>query len=447
MDTIEKTLELALQKGAEFIDLRVFKGEETRIYTENTTAKAGGAIIYNINLRVFIKGNWGVCSSNDPALLPIMVKNALKMANIKKDRLYPLIQYPFSQEKVHSNVKTPPNQVEIDEKLEYLQFLENKMKTKPITKTSIFYKDVTGIKSVYNSEGAAIEEEVMHTCVTVTAVAQKGNRTESSTTRKYTTGGYEHVERTENLPSLAVRRASDLLTTEEINQGRYTVILDPLLTGTLLHEILGHCAEADLILQGNSVLKDKLGSEIAPENISVWDDPTAVCAPAHYCYDDEGVTVKKKPIILNGVLTEYLHSLDTASQMKDAHPGNGRCEDYSCSPLVRMSNTYATSSSVSPLDICDGLVLKGTLGGEVEPGTGRYFIRPEIGELVEHKKVKKRFKDIIVVGDILETLQSIEATGKDFYIDSGTCEKEGQTVLIGSGGNSLKISNVVVIGG
>ena len=61
--------------------------------------------------------------------------------------------------------------------------------------------------------------------------------------------------------------------------------------------------------------------------------------------------------------------------------------------------------------------------------------------------IKERFKDIIVVGDIVETLQSVESVGSDFYIDSGTCEKEGQTVLIGSGGASLKISNVTVIGG
>ena len=47
MDTIEKTLDLALQKGAEFVDVRIFKGEETRIYTENNTAKMGGAVIYD----------------------------------------------------------------------------------------------------------------------------------------------------------------------------------------------------------------------------------------------------------------------------------------------------------------------------------------------------------------------------------------------------------------
>lgn len=445
MDIIDKTLELALQKGAEFVDMRLFKGKETRIYVENNSTKAGAAIIHDVNLRVFINGNWGVCSSNDLTLLPDIVENAIRMANRKKDNSFSLIEHPFSQEKVYINAKIRPDHVDVDEKLGYLHFLESKMKTQSIKKTILFYRDITGIKSVYNSEGAAIKEEVINTCLTATAVAKKGDRTESSTARKYTTGGYEHFKKVEDIPTLAVKRACNLLETKEIDHGRYNVVFDPALTGTLLHEILGHCAEADIVFQGNSVLKNKLGSSISSEDITVWDDPTIPFAPVQYYYDDEGVAARKKPIILNGVLTNYLHSLDSASKMRDACPGNGRCEDYSCSPLVRMSNTFIQDSS--PAEATDGLFLEGTLGGEVEPGSGRFFIRPEIGELLENGTVKKRFKDIIVVGNILEMLQSVKGAGNEFYIDSGTCEKEGQTVLIGSGGIPLKISDAMIIGG
>lgn len=41
----------------------------------------------------------------------------------------------------------------------------------------------------------------------------------------------------------------------------------------------------------------------------------------------------------------------------------------------------------------------------------------------------------------------IESVCNDFYLDSGTCEKEGQTVLIGSGGASLEIKDVMIVGG
>ena len=110
-----------------------------------------------------------------------------------------------------------------------------------------------------------------------------------------------------------------------------------------------------------------------------------------------------------------------------------------------MSNTYITGSG-SDFEIDNIFFLKGTLGGEVEPGSGRFFIRPVIGELMKNGKINY-FKDIIVVGTILDTLKSIEGVGNDFYLDSGTCEKEGQTILIGSGGASLKISNLMIVGG
>jgi len=445
MEIIEKSLNLAIQRGAEFVDVRLFKGKETRIYTENLTSRMGEAIIHDINLRVFIKGNWGVCSSSDSALLPTMAENAVKMANTKEDNQFPLIEHPFSKDKIYVNARIRPDKVDINEKLDYINSLQEKMRTSHIKKTSIFYKDATGTKSIYNSKGAAIEEEIMHTCLTATAVAKKGDRIESATTRRYATGGYEHIKKTKDLPSLAVQRALDLLKAKQTKQGKYTAVFDPLLTGTLIHEILGHCAEADLILQKNSILRNKLGSSVAPEDISVWDDPTIPLAPVHYYYDDEGVAAKKKPIILNGVLAANLHSLDSASKIKNAYPGNARCEDYSCSPLVRMSNTYVAGEG-SDLGR-NGLILKGTLGGEVEPGSGQFFIRPEIGELQENGEVKERIKDIIVVGTILDTLQSIEGVGNDLHIDSGTCQKEGQTIIIGSGGTSLKILNVAVVGG
>ena len=441
---ITEAIELALQKGADFADVRIFRGKETHIHVQNGKTQIGGALTCDINFRVFIKGGWGVCSGNDLTFLQSMVDPAVKMAKAREVEKFSLIEYPFSQDKIRINAKINADQVDISEKVKYIHFLEDQMKIDQIKKTSIFYKDLTGTKFICNSKGAAIEEQVLCTCLTATATAQRGGRTETASARKYLTGGYEHLKGAEDLPSLAAQRALDMLTATQINQGTYTAIFDPLLTGTLVHEVLGHCVEADIVLQGNSVLKNKLGTVIAPEYIDVYDDPTVSSAPVNYQYDDEGVAASKKTIIKDGMLNTYLHSLDTASQL-GADPGSARCEDYSFSPLVRMSNTYVAGPA--GFDDYEGLILRGTQGGEVEPGTGRYFIRPEIGELVEHGNIKKRFKDIIVIGDILETLQSIEAAGKDFYIDSGTCEKEGQTVFIGSGGNSLKVTNVAVIGG
>ncbi len=446
-DVIEKAVEMALQKGADFADVRVFKGRETRINIENDETKVGGAVICDINLRAFTRGRWGACSSSNPDFLPTMVENAIKMANIQEENPYSLTEYSFSQDKIRAKDKIRPEDVDISEKVEYLKFLEKEMRINPVKETFLFYKDLSGTKLVLNSRGAVIEEDIMCTCLNMTATARKEHRTDTAFVRKYSSGGYELLQRAEDLPLLAVQRASDLLTAKEITSGKYKVILDPQVTGTLIHEVLGHCAEADLILQGNSVLKNRLGSTIAPENISVWDDPTIPHAPVCYRYDDEGVAAEKKPIILNGVLTAYFHSLDSASQMPGSHPGNGRCENYSLSPLVRMSNTFITDSGSPDSDITEGLVLKGTRGGEVEPGSGQFVIKAEIGELIENCSVKKRFKNVAVLGSVLEVLQTIQGVSDDFYLDSGTCEKEGQTVVIGNGGPSVSVSDVMVVGG
>lgn len=77
-------------------------------------------------------------------------------------------------------------------------------------------------------------------------------------------------------------------------KGKFKVILDPELAGVFIHEAVGHASEADLVLQNDSVFKDKLGERVGSEYVTVIDDATIEGAFGSYKYDDEGVEGKKQ---------------------------------------------------------------------------------------------------------------------------------------------------------
>ena len=88
-----------------------------------------------------------------------------------------------------------------------------------------------------------------------------------------------------------------------------------------IHEALGHASEADLILQNDSILKNKMGTKIGSELVTIVDD-ASMDAFGYYPYDAEGVKTSKNILVKDGVLTSLLSSRETASKLAIESSGN-----------------------------------------------------------------------------------------------------------------------------
>jgi len=60
----------------------------------------------------------------------------------------------------------------------------------------------------------------------------------------------------------------------------------------------------------------------------------------YYLYDDEGVKARRKTLMVNGVVAEFLLNRESAYKMGLNSNGSARAMDYESEPIVRMSNTY-----------------------------------------------------------------------------------------------------------
>ncbi|MCX6709899.1 MAG: TldD/PmbA family protein [Candidatus Woesearchaeota archaeon] len=137
--------------------------------------------------------------------------------------------------------------------------------------------------------------------------------------------------------------------------GRFDAIFDPLGIGILFHEIVAaHLLSAKYVLEDNLTTFDisKLGKQIMPEFISLYDDPLLRQAKDwnNFRYDDEGVPTQRKLLVENGILRGYLSDRSSAAKLSDiikapVYPGNSRREtDSTDAPEPRISNLEVITS-------------------------------------------------------------------------------------------------------
>jgi TldD protein len=117
-----------------------------------------------------------------------------------------------------------------------------------------------------------------------------------------------------------------------------------------------------------------------------------------------------------------------------------------------MSNTYIAPGDYTfdemIEDIETGIYVKGTRGGQVNIAIGSFQFSAQEAFMIEKGQITKPLLDVSLSGLTLETLQNIDAVGKDFSVTGiGFCGKSEQNNLpVGNGGASVRIKDVIVGG-
>ncbi|MBZ5516865.1 MAG: metalloprotease TldD [Acidobacteriia bacterium] len=289
----------------------------------------------------------------------------------------------------------------------------------------------------------------------VFAIAQENGKLQSGSGGGGGRVGLEFFEGT-NSPEYfareAARQAIVQLEAREAPAGELEVILGPGWPGILLHEAVGHGLEADFNRKGISAFSGRLGQRVASELCTVVDDGTIPSRRGSLNVDDEGNPTQRTVLIENGILRGYLQDRLSAGLMKMTRTGNGRRESYEHIPMPRMTNTYMLAGTDAPEDIIRsvkrGLYAVSFGGGQVDITNGKFVFSASEAYLIEDGKVTAPVKGATLIGDGPTVLTRVTAVGNDLQLDRGigTCGKDGQSVPVGVGIPTIKVSRLTVGG-
>jgi TldD protein len=250
----------------------------------------------------------------------------------------------------------------------------------------------------------------------------------------------------------AVRHALVMLDARESPAGVMQVVLSPGDSGILLHEAVGHGLEADFNRKGTSNYSGRIGQKVASDLCTVVDDATLNNSRGTINVDDEGNLPGKSILIEKGVLRRYMHDQHSAAHFHTEPSGNGRRESFQTHPLPRMTNTLLLDGPHDPEEILRG-VKRGVYarkfgGGQVDISNGDFVFSLTEGYLIENGKLTAPLKGVNLVGNGPEVMDKVTMLGNDMRLSDGvwTCGKDGQSVPVGVGCPTVKISAMTVGG-
>ncbi len=401
-------------------------------------------------VRVLKNGAWGVSFTTNPGKMEDAGKSALKLANAL-DNNVKLADIEPTHDNVKSKAKLKLQDVSLDEKKEAMSAAEKAANLEAIVSTTINYVDGEGTTIFANSEGTDLQIEESRVALFMNAVAASDGIIQFGHKSTGGAAGFEVIQKEdlEKFGRVTAEKAIRLLKAELPPSGKFPVVMDPELTGVFIHEALGHASEADLILQNDSILKGKMGTQIGSSLITIVDDAT-MDAFGYYPYDSEGVKTRKNILVKDGVLRSLLSSRETASQLDITPSGNARSV-VGDQPIVRMSNTYLKPGELKfeelIEDMDNGIYLKGSRGGQVDTGKGVFQFNAAESFLIKNGEVTNPLRDVSLSGNILEMLLKVDGVGSDFKMGVGFCGKSGQTVPVGDGGPHVRVKEATVGGG
>jgi TldD protein len=305
---------------------------------------------------------------------------------------------------------------------------------------------------IANSDGLLAEDEQIRTRFSVNCVANGDTGMQTGRESLARTEGYEIFERhdVEGIARTAARIALTKLSARPAPSGELPVVLAGGSGGILFHEACGHGLEADHIVKDASVYTGQVGQLVASPLVTLVDDGTVLGEWGNLAVDDEGCAPARNVLIKDGVLTDYMWDWLRARKEGRSSSGNGRRQNYQCLPMVRMTNTYLLAGPEDADEIVaqtpSGVYIKKLGGGQVNTATGDFVFGTTEAYLIENGRITEPLRDANLIGNGPEVLRRIDAVAGDFDMTPGTCGKDGQSVPVGCGQATLRIT-AVTLGG
>ncbi len=253
---------------------------------------------------------------------------------------------------------------------------------------------------------------------------------------------WEYIEKKINE---VIARAEQLPESKGLKPGKCDVVLSPDSAYSLIHETIGHGAEADQIVNKNSFLTNLTGYPVASDLLTVIDDPH-IRSFGWAEFDDEGTKTQGTLILEDGILTQFLHSKYTAEKLNSHSTGNARASSYLSPPAPRQSNIYIEPRDHSMEELLEevknGVYIGTTESASTSIFTGDFVVNSQYGYEINNGELGKLLLPIKYLGSSLAVLQNITCIGSEVDTIPTLCSKEESKVYMGAISPAMSITGL-----
>ena len=432
---LTRAMDLAQELGARYADVRVETYISEGAQAENgvckSVAKGAGT---SVGVRALAGGSWGFASMDVPdehgfkGVLDDCIARAVRHA--KAQSKFPEVKLAkVKPVRKHLRAEIEKAPIDLDSKVRFVQEISKavkSMETIVMSLAEVYHVEMT--KHFCSTEGALITQENMRVGGDILCNAHQSGQSQTYYKPYGAIGGWEFIEKFD-IESLALRIANmsrRLVTEAKVpKSGLTTVVTKPNFNMLKVHEIVGHPAEADRVLGGESAWagrawwRDLRGKRVASELVTAVSDARPM--ERHrgfygtFAYDDEGVPAQRVVHIQNGILKDFLHSRQTAYLAGARPSGAMRATHAGLVPIIRMTNTYFEADKEGPntLEECIEDVKDGVLMGHqsipsIDSRRYRFQISAYEAWEIKDGEIGGLLKNTAMMGTTPEYLKSIK---------------------------------------
>lgn len=467
----KKVLDYAVSAGASYAEVRFHNDSHKRVVFKNGGIEAvGTSYEAGFGIRVLVNGALGFASTNilKPEAATRVVDKAVKMARASSS--FKSSRIVFSQEEVYTidwrvSEKKKLENWSLNDRIGFLKHLDEIIVGQGINVSSRYLEYSEGrTERIYaNTDGALISAAVPRpSFFALITVTDSFKGAIQRTLQLGGSGGTEIVESwgLEGRLSTEVKTLHKMLT-ESVSPPDEVmdVVVGSEVAGIISHEASGHPGEADRILgregaqAGESYLRPSdLNRVIGSEVVNVVDDPTIPGSYGFYLFDDEGVKARRKYLIKEGRICEFLLNRETAAKLGVRSNGSARASRYSVEPIVRMSNTFMLPGnySVEELlsDVVKGIYVKSFMEWNIDDKRWNQRYVGLEAYMVEDGEITKPVRNPVIEITTERLFSSIDAVGKDLDFAAATCGKGDpmQGIPVYTGGPSFRMRGIRIKG-
>jgi TldD protein len=452
-----KLLEIALSKGGSYADLFFqYEASGSYAYDEGILKSAGRAVTMGLGVRV-MKGDatgYAYVEDLDFEAMARAARTASNIAAGAQGQIAPQLVPPRSVQRY--DVRELSLDVPGLDKRALLERADRRARAKDprIVRVDASLSEEIREVLIASSDGRFVFDRQPLLRFGVRVIAEQDKKRQAGSSGGGGRIGLDYFDgrSPEWHADEAVRQALVMLEAREAPAGEMEVVLGPGDSGILLHEAVGHGLEADFNRKKTSNYTDQIGQRVASDLCTVVDDATLANSRGAVNVDDEGNVPERALLIENGILRGYMHDQHSAKFFATHATGNGRRESFKSHPMPRMTNTLLLAGPHDPEEIIRsvkrGVYASHFGGGQVDISNGDFVFSLTEGYLIEDGKLTAPVKGVNLIGNGPDVMRKVVMLGNDMQISDGiwTCGKDGQSVPVGVGCPTIKISAVTVGG-
>lgn len=293
------------------------------------------------------------------------------------------------------------------------------------------YGDARSEVAIANSLG--VEATTRRTSCSAYAVALADDGSGTQTGYGFTAGRSLADLDFDVIPRDAVDRACRLLGAKPIAGRRIAVVLDPLVTRSLLG-VLSSAFNGESVLKGRSLFAGREGEKIAAPAIELLDDPTDERALGAATHDSEGVPTRRNTLIADGVLQGFLHNVYTGRRAGVRTTASAVRGGYGSAPGVGVRALRLQPGSRSPEEVMasvpEALYVQSVSGlhSGTNPISGDFSVGAE-GLMVRGGAFAEPVREVTIASTLQRMLLDVVEVGSDLTFLPGAAA--GVTLLIG----------------